>query len=350
MNRFWEAILLQILEAGKPKCLVEIGVDTGLLTEKLVAYASGSGAIVHAIDPDPQIDLPRWQERHGQTLVFHRVRSLDVLGDLCDADAVFIDGDHNWFTVYHELKLLEETNAEHEGRPPLVAMHDIDWPYGRRDMYYDPTAIPEQFRQPYRRAGMSPGDTGLVDEGVNGEFYNAVREGSARNGVRTALEDFIAESETEWSQTFIPGFHGLALAIPLERLRENQALEAVVGTLHSGEFLARWSRELEVARIHTEVHLVQEVGRLQRELADTERALSELGNMEPRIGGLERQLRGAKFAADTADAKINELDGKLSQARSDALAAHRWLRDLQDSASWRVTAPLRRAKRLLRGE
>ena len=98
------------------------------------------------------------------------------------------------------------------------------------------------------------------------------------------------------------------------------------------------------------MHLVQEVGRLQRELADTERALSELGNMEPRIGGLERQLRGAKFAADTADAKINELDGKLSQARSDALAAHRWLRDLQDSASWRVTAPLRRAKRLLRGE
>ena len=147
------------------------------------------------------------------------------------ATLVFIDGDHNWFTVYHELKLLEETNAEHEGRPPLVAMHDIDWPYGRRDMYYDPTAIPEQFRQPYRRAGMSPGDTGLVDEGVNGEFYNAVREGSARNGVRTALEDFIAESETEWSQTFIPGFHGLALAIPLERLRENQALEAVVGTL-----------------------------------------------------------------------------------------------------------------------
>ena len=243
MNRFWDSILLPILQASRPTCLVEIGVDTGLLTEKLIGYAAESGAVVHAIDPHPQIDVASWREQHYQLFVFHRAMSLDVLGDLRDADAVFVDGDHNWFTVYHELKLLEEAKAEDEAPMPLIAIHDVDWPYGRRDMYYDPSTIPEAYRQPYRKLGISPGESDLVDAGVNANLHNALSEGSARNGVRTALEDFLGESEGEWSQTYIPGFNGLAVLVPVQRVKQSEALQRVIASLRSSDFLDGWAEK-----------------------------------------------------------------------------------------------------------
>ncbi len=40
---------------------------------------------------------------------------------------------------------------------PVLILHDVGWPYGRRDLYYTPETIPEEFRQPYEQAGMLPG-------------------------------------------------------------------------------------------------------------------------------------------------------------------------------------------------
>ena len=61
-------------------------------------------------------------------------------------DAALVDGDHNWYTVYNELKMLAAT-ARDAGAPlPLLIMHDVCWPYGRRDLYYAPERIPEEFR------------------------------------------------------------------------------------------------------------------------------------------------------------------------------------------------------------
>ncbi len=67
--------------------------------------------------------------------------SLEQLPLLEEIDAVILDGDHNWYTVYNELKLL--SRQVDDGRPyPLVLVHDIGWPYGRRDLYYDPDVDP----------------------------------------------------------------------------------------------------------------------------------------------------------------------------------------------------------------
>ena len=72
-------------------------------------------------------------------------------------DVALIDGDHNWYTVYNELRLLAEA-ARREAEPlPVLILHDVCWPYGRRDLYYDPAEIPAEFRQPYARRGMRPG-------------------------------------------------------------------------------------------------------------------------------------------------------------------------------------------------
>ena len=103
-------------------------------------------------------------------------------------DAALIDGDHNWYTVYNELRLLREV-ARDAGAPlPVMILHDVGWPYGRRDLYYAPETIPEEFRQPYAQAGMRP----------DAQAAHAVRrrastrpcttpqvEGGPRNGVMT---------------------------------------------------------------------------------------------------------------------------------------------------------------------
>ena len=80
-------------------------------------------------------------------------------------DAALIDGDHNWYTVYHELRLLAE-GAKRNGTPlPVLILHDVLWPYGRRDLYYAPDQIPEEFRQPYAQQGMRPGSRKLLERG-----------------------------------------------------------------------------------------------------------------------------------------------------------------------------------------
>ncbi len=360
MNRFWDSILLRIVEAARARCLVEIGVDTGLLTEKLLAYSAEAGAIVHAIDPQPQIDIAAWCERHGERLVFHQALSLDVLGELRDADAVFIDGDHNWFTVYNELKALEDTKGAAGSIPPLIALHDVDWPYGRRDMYYDPDTIPETYRQPYREVGIALSGSDPAGR-FNTGFNNALDEGGARNGIRTALEDFINESKFEWSQTFIPGFHGLGVVIPNERLEENEALRSVITSLHSADFLDSWTRKLEQERIRSEVRgelrlsdeqhrhagelrslqdRLDEVDRLTGLLVDAETRLAAVPDLELRIAELELQLADANRATEAAQDQIRALDDRLTRGQ-------RVLTDVFNSPSWRVTRPLRQAKQIL---
>ena len=143
-------------------------------------------------------------------------------------DAALVDGDHNWYTVYNELRLLRQV-ARHGGAPlPLLILHDVGWPYGRRDLYCEPETIPEQFRQPWRRAGMRPGSKHLLSSGggLNPTMCNAEVEGGPRNGVMTALEDFMADHDRPLRRVVLPIYFGLAIVAEQERLDRQPELAA----------------------------------------------------------------------------------------------------------------------------
>jgi predicted O-methyltransferase YrrM len=129
-----------LLKAASPRTIVEIGAASGASTVQLLEVASQLDGVVHSIDPSPdsQFDLDDLKRRYGDRFVFHSEMSLDALDRIDEMDAVFIDGDHNCYTVYNELKLLERMAAEQKRLFPLTLMHDVDWPYGRRDLYYNP--------------------------------------------------------------------------------------------------------------------------------------------------------------------------------------------------------------------
>jgi cephalosporin hydroxylase len=135
MQRFWETVLEPVLEAVQPRAIVEIGSDQGGNTLNLLEYCKQTGATLHAIDPAPGYDVSEWQNKHGDHLVFHEDLSLNALALIENFEVVLIDGDHNWYTVLNELKTIERLCDESGQSFPLVLLHDIGWPYGRRDLY-----------------------------------------------------------------------------------------------------------------------------------------------------------------------------------------------------------------------
>jgi hypothetical protein len=250
MYRFWETIIEPALEILKPGVIVEIGCFRGFNTRKIVEFCARRGGVLHAVDPEPELDVKEWQGKYGKTLVFHKTASLQALSEIEKFDVVLIDGDHNWYTVYNELKTIDH-RCRQSGRPfSLIMLHDTGWPYGRRDMYYNPETIPPDYRKPYQKKGLYPGSTELLEQGgINKNLFNAVSENCPQNGVLTAIEDFMSESETELELLNIIGFNGLGILYPAAIKKQRTDLWRFLVGLFISPAMARYMEKIEIDRI-----------------------------------------------------------------------------------------------------
>jgi len=213
MHRFWERVTYPIFIEMKPKKIVEIGVFRGENTEKILQYCQQEEAHLIAIDTETK-DMSI--SMNSNFLTFIKGLSLDVLPTLSDYDAILIDGDHNWYTVYHELKIVEKFAIEN-GKFPLIMLHDTAPPFARRDMYYDMSTIPSEFLQPHR----------LTKEA--GE-YDVINEGGERNGVLTAVEDFLKETSLPYSFKNLQSNNGLGIITPTEVNLEERVTQIIVSS------------------------------------------------------------------------------------------------------------------------
>lgn len=208
MYRFWEPVIAPIIKSIQPQAIVEIGSDYGYNTKKLIVYCQNNQAQLHVIDPLPKYNPDEWKERYGLFFHFYQLLSLKALPLIEKMDVVLIDGDHNWYTVINELRMLEKTAYKNNRLFPLVFLHDISWPYGRRDLYYDPETIPEAYRKPFKKKGLIPGKVELVENGgLNSHLDNAIHENDFQSGVLTAVEDFLQETPLDLKFHAIPVFH-----------------------------------------------------------------------------------------------------------------------------------------------
>ncbi|MCB0864213.1 MAG: class I SAM-dependent methyltransferase [Solirubrobacterales bacterium] len=246
---FWDSVIAPLLDAAGSRTIVEIGAEQGRTTRMLLQRAARVGGRVEAIDPAPRLDVSRWELEHGERLRFHRARSVDALPTLAAVDAALIDGDHNWHTVHSELTLLARVAAAGSQPLPLIIAHDAGWPYGRRDMYYDPHSLPREARHDAVRSGVLPGRSELSPKGINAGHWNATHEGGRRNGVLTAIEDFVANADEQITTAVIPGWHGLAVVASEPRLAVGPDLRAELVRLRSPAFLGEQAERLERARI-----------------------------------------------------------------------------------------------------
>lgn len=209
-------IILGCLEAAGARNVAEIGSEYGGMSQVLARHCQAAGGILTSIDPAPKPGFLDWVADSGA--VDHvAAMSLAAIPTLPDIDAWVIDGDHNYYTVFNELTQIDAVNAR-TGRPLLAILHDVGWPWGRRDLYYAPATIPAEHRHPCDAfAGVTLDNVMAVpDRGFrgNGEFSVALREGGPRNGVLTAIEDFVAATSIdgrEFAFAFIPGVFGLGV-------------------------------------------------------------------------------------------------------------------------------------------
>ena len=273
MIRLWGRLIKPVFEAAEARNVLEIGAEYGLSTRVLMNYINAVDGHLHCIDPSPLFEADDFRREYGERLTFYGDLSLNVIGQLPQLDVAMVDGDHNWYTVFNELKALEVLHGGDPMRQPIIFAHDIGWPYGRRDLYYDPTTIPEAFLQPYERKGMLPNKAHLVDEGgMNLELCNAVDEGGPKNGVLTGVEDYIAQSALDFRFLNLPFYYGLGILVTEQRLAANPALAAQISTLEQqlqGEELIRLAEHLRIV----EGVVLQT---LQRKLEASEQRVAEL--------------------------------------------------------------------------
>src|SRR3954447_10047816 len=159
-------LILPCLDAAGVRSIVEVGAFAGDLTRVLVDWAGTAGGRVTAVDPSPQDGLVALA-RERPELELIRETSLTALPALPELpDAVVIDGDHNYYTVREELRLIGERAPGAE--LPLLLFHDVCWPHGRRDDYFDAGQIPDGYRLPVAgsRGGLVPGDPGIRPGGL----------------------------------------------------------------------------------------------------------------------------------------------------------------------------------------
>jgi hypothetical protein len=283
-------VMIACLDAAAATSVAEVGAYAGDLTRYLLDWAQRRGARVWAIDPSPQPELAALDaERADLTLV--RATSHEALDEMPLLDAYVIDGDHNYWTVTEEIRLIVSRVAE--GRTPLLLFHDVGWPHARRDDYYAPDGIPAESRQPtVEGGGLFPG---ISEPRPGGLPYKwpADHEGGARNGVLTAVEDYVGSAEL-LRLAIVPSFFGLGIVWHVEapyaaRLQEILApldRNPIIARLEANRtyhLAAMHHQMMEVAAAHDRLHRQEAV--LRRITSSSAFKLAEaLSRLRVRVG------------------------------------------------------------------
>jgi hypothetical protein len=255
MFPFYDDVIAPIIRACAAQRVLEIGVRRGATTAQLLEQL-GPSVELHAIDPVPDFDAAEVARSFPGRYVLHTDTSHNVLPLLPPVDVALIDGDHNWFTVFHELRFLSEVARDAGTQLPVCILHDVGWPYGRRDLYYAPERIPSEFRHEHAQRGLHPGRRDFVNGsgGINASMHNAVIEGGQRNGVMTAVDDFVAGYDKPLRTLVLPIYFGLAIVAEEERIARRPELGAVLDWLESTDGKERLLQLSESIRLRGVAH------------------------------------------------------------------------------------------------
>lgn len=210
MHYFVNRVIKRYIASNGYGSVCEVGVSRGEAADELLELQPPID--LSLVDPCLDVDLCGKYAGVSNVHVLKGL-SLDVLTCLeRKFDCIMLDGDHNWYTVISELRVIERRGLLNEGG--TIFLHDVCWPYARRDMYYLPESIPLEFRQPYSRRGIVKGQSPLVESGGKcAHLANAVNEGGERNGVLTAVEDFLKEKAGKYHFFRVRVEYGLGILV-----------------------------------------------------------------------------------------------------------------------------------------
>lgn len=231
-------ITIPVLQAINATVIAEIGAEHGGNSKLLYEWLKNRSGKLISIDCNPSKAFLDWLPTVNDVVHHVAKESLQAIPDIQNVDAWFIDGDHNWYTVYHELKMIRDLNKK-QNRPTLIFLHDVSWPWARRDLYYSPNRIPEKYRHPHTfDGGVTLDNADIIKGGFrsNGAYAIAKQEGGEKNGVLTAVDDFTKEFKGEYCFAHIPAVFGLGVLFDLTH-PDVEKIAALVTPYHNNHLL-----------------------------------------------------------------------------------------------------------------
>jgi len=325
MNRLWNILYRPIIEEIHANYIVEIGSDSGINTNNILEYCVENDAHMTAIDPVPKFDIEKFKLEYGDKFEIYTELSLSILPTLEDYDVIIIDGDHNWYTVYNELKTIEKSFENKKF--PLIFLHDVGWPYARRDLYYNPENIPEIYRQPYKKLGIYPGQSDLKENGgMNTSLYNSIYENTPKNGVLTAVEDFIKESDLEFNFYLIQVYHGVGILYPKNKKLESR-IKNIINTDKLLELLEEERLKLYIEKntIKTELNGNRiQLKNLEEKSFKTDKKLNQT---ETELNQTETELNQTETELNQTETELNQTETELNQKKSELRSANKLIRE-----------------------
>lgn len=224
--------------------------------------------------------------------------TLNVLPTLSDFDAIFLNDDPNWYTVFNELKIIQQNNNDF----PLVFICNNIFPHKRRDSYINPEIIPSEFLNDYSDMFIH-GEIKLKDG-----FFHAIDENTSQNGVLTAIEDFINEYPSIGIMD-IKFLKGIVILYPkntISKIRIGRILEEIAGF------------ELDYGNLSDNIveNQILTNNILNLDITDVDTLKIEIDKKDRIINNFENQIKVHHDELDLMNSQINNFDSKLDLKNS----------------------------------
>ena len=288
MTPFWPLYIEPVLRALKPDRLMQIGAGDGEVSLRLLAYCRETGCHADIIDPRPSAGLNDALAAYGEDHAFQRLQPWKAVPLGEPPDLVLLDGEPNWWAVFTLLDRLRRLAGERGCGFPVVLVHHVAWPYGRRDMYPAPDVVGEP--HPFAYLGVAPGDPGLIQDGLDSRFAHAIHEGGPQNGVLTALEDFVASAPLELELRVLPLLSGLGILAPVPRMTPE--LRTMIDDFASPDASLQAVEAASREALRLAARLAETEARLERRTTALIRARELLAQQEADLLALRQRLAG----------------------------------------------------------
>ena len=323
-----------ILDVLRPNSICEIGIESGKMTSTILDYCKKNNCLYVGIDPHISEEAKKILSCYkSENVLFHEKFSVEVLKTIPLNDIYFIDGDHNYYTVYNEVSLIID-NMIKSNKPACIFYHDISWPCGRRDFYYNPNQIPDNFLHEYEfgKGVILDSEELMDDQGFEscGNYAIACKEGGEKSGVLTGIEDAIKNNALEIEFLKIPCIFGLGILYPIKLVDEKA--KKVFDDLKRALFytnklfsimeynriklyldLLKKQRELErAARLSEQIAVLNKtVENLKMELDEKERKLKESDQLSEQITILNTNIDSLKTELDYKSKEVDKLSNRV---------------------------------------
>ncbi len=253
--------------------------------------------------------------------------ALNALPKLNNFDAIFINDDPNWYTVYNELKI----TYNHNKKFPLVFICNNIFPYERKDYYIDPNIIPIDFRN-------NVSNEIEYDKNFQKGLYKSSEENTPKNGVLTAIEDFLVEHESIQFADF-KLLNGISVLYSTEFISSEKLLELY-------KIINEFSLELENNTLDnsedTEYHQNKNVFKtesyLNSNLYDEEINYknSQLNNLDSKLSLKNTQIKNIESKLFNRETQINNLNTQIISLKNELVNKNILFKDKERELNYQI--------------